>query len=770
MTTDTQTVSKLGAGVGKRWALVLIAAYLSLSAGVMADDDFSPIFNPTLEVSRTSSSIGIDGDLTDPGWQGVNRATNFVEHSPGIEVKPPVETEAFITYDQDNLYVGIVCHDDPSVIRATYCERDQVYSDDNVGFFIETYGDAAWAYTLNVNPFGIQADALWSAGYGEDSGYDLIWESAGKITDSGYQVELAIPFASLRFPNKPIQTWRVEFYRHHQRESHHQISWTARDLDESCWPCQWGTLIGIENVQPGKGIEILPSFVGFQSGALADMSDPHAEFHNADPDGEVSLSGKYAVTSDIMVEATANPDFSQVEADPAQIDVNTTFALFFAERRPFFQEGSDLFRTFFDAVYTRSINDPLAAAKLTGRMGRTSIAYLFARDENSPIIMPFEESSEYLLADKSVSNFFRARQTFGEASQVGLLLTDRRLDDGGSGTLYSAEGTFKLSRTTEFVWQAVGTHTREPDDTDLTAQISSRNADTTFDSGEYTTSLDGESFSGHALYGEVERSGKHLYLSASYLERSPTFRADNGFETRNDQRSARWYTQYTFFPASGLIERISPMFALGSEWNFEGQKKKQFLDLDLSINLKIAQTSSHLAYRGSSENYGGVQFDNLWLYHICTHHTFSNFISARGNINISRQIARRYLVKGDEVTFAIGVDLKPTNRLLLESTVNFAASDDAQTGADLYEGHIVWNRLSYQFNRELSLRLVLQYDDFEKSWDIDPLLTWRLNPFSKFYIGSTSDYACLTDEHIGSRHWKLCDRQFFMKLQYLFQI
>ena len=168
-----------------------------------------------------------------------------------------------ITYDDKNLYVAFVCTDDPSAVRATMCQRDQFQGDDAVVVLLDTYGDATWAYEFFVNPYGVQKDYLWTNIVGEDPGYDLVWNSAAQITPSGYQVEMSIPFSSIRFPNRDVQTWKMDFWRSHPRESYHQYSWAAYDRNEQCWPCQWGTVNGIRNVRPGKGIEILPSMVAY---------------------------------------------------------------------------------------------------------------------------------------------------------------------------------------------------------------------------------------------------------------------------------------------------------------------------------------------------------------------------------------------------------------------------------------------------------------------------------------------------------------------------
>ena len=490
-------------------------------------NDFTPTFLPEVTISRTAGDIHVDGDLTDPGWKGAARIDKFHENEPGDQIEPPVKTVARLAYDDSRLYVAVVCYDNPADIRASLCDRDWIFEDDNVGFFLDTYGTAQWAYTLNVNPYGIQGDALWSRGHGEDDRFDLIFESSGKITDSGYQVEIAIPFSSLRFPNKPVQEWRMEIWRHHQREFHHQISWAAYDRDEDCWPCQWGFLMGIRDVKPGKGIEFIPSVLAYQAGSLLGegVPDDPYDFVNDDPEAEVSLNARYAITSDITVEATVNPDFSQVEADAAQVDVNETFALSYSERRPFFQEGLDLFQSWSELVYTRSINDPSFAAKSTARIGEWSFAYLGARDEHSPIILPFEELSAVVSGGKSFSNIFRVRRSFGSDSHLGILATDRRYDDGGSGSVVSFDTQLRLSKCFRLQALAVGSYTQEPDDTAGTSGLN----DWLFD-GEHTAGFDGEDFGGYSWVANLEERARHLDFDISYWYRSPTYRSDNGFE------------------------------------------------------------------------------------------------------------------------------------------------------------------------------------------------------------------------------------------------
>jgi hypothetical protein len=750
-------------------ALYLLAGSIPASDG-RADDDYQPIYDPTLHVSRRSGPIRIDGRLDDPGWQGAARAGNFAEHNPGDQVKPPVDTEALITYDDEQLYVAFICYDDPRTIRASLCEREGIYSDDYIVLCIDTYAEAAWAYELAVNPYGIQGDVLFSRSGGEDMGFAIIFESAGMITEQGYQVEMAVPFSSLRFPNRPAQTWKVDFWRNHPREDRGQYSWAAYDRDDPCWPCQWGTVTGIENVKPGKGFEILPSLIGFQSGAIegdGSVEDPY-EFKNEDVDGEVSIGAKYAISSDLTAEVTYNPDFSQVEADPAQIDVNSTIALWYDERRPFFLEGSDLFRTWTPIVYTRSINDPELAAKVTARFDGTSIAYLAARDENTPVILPLEESSEFFVAGKSFSNILRARKTLGEDTYLGAIITDRRMDDGGSGTALSADGEIRFSKHFRLQWQALASHTEEPDDTSLTSDVN----DQYLDGKTYTAAFDGESFWGHALIANLEERSRHFDLDLTYMEQSPTVRVDNGYLAMNNRREVGLFAGYTFyFEDHPVFNSIYPYITPGAAWNFDGVRKDAWMRLECDMQM-TGQTSVHPSLMMSSERLQGIKFDDIWRFHFCAHSQFSDMMGFDGSINFGHLIARNEdpPVIGKEQFHNLGLNLKPRHNIRIEPSLIYNRSENRDTGEKLFEGYIFRTRMHYQFTRELSLRLLLQYDDFDTAWDVDPLITYRLSPFSLFYIGSTYDYGDLEEKDGSTRRRELTSRQYFLKLQYLFQI
>jgi hypothetical protein len=725
-------------------------------------EEFKPNVSPVLIVHRIQSSIEIDGDLDDSGWVHAAKATHFTETWPGDQIKPPVETEALITYDDNYLYIAFKCYDDPQAVRASLRDRDEFFSDDYVGIILDTYGDAAWAYEIFVNPLGIQGDLRWTPD-NEDESFDIIFKSGGKITEEGWQAELAIPFSSLRFPNKPVQTWKATFWRNRPRESRQRSTWATIDRDNPCFPCQFGTITNIKDVKAGSALELLPSIVGFQSGALNDLDDPNSGFKNHDPDGEASLGIRYAFTPSVGAELTFNPDFSQVESDAEQIDVNTTFALFYPERRPFFQEGSDLYNTWFDAVYTRSINNPLAATKLTGRLNRTSIGFISALDENTPIILPFEENSEVLSTDKrSVSNILRVKRTFGKDSYVGGMITDRRLEDDGSGSIFSADGILRLHQNYHIELQALVSQTREPQDTSLTSDIDS----VLFDNNKHSAKFDGESFSGNALYASLERNSKFWDFDLDYWQASPTFRADNGFVTQNNYRKTSIWTGFGFFPNTKTFDEIYPSVNFSKIWNYDGIHKDIWIRPELYLGFK-GQTEVSIAYLASAERFHNILFSGIRRWELYTESNFNEFIRGGFYTSYGTSIARGEdppVLGKNGLYLEVWGTFKPTTRFVISPSLLYSYLEHPDTDEILFSGYILRSRINYQFTRELFLRLIVQYNNFEDDISIEPLLTYKLNPFSIFYIGSTVGYQEFGDDFART------SRQFFLKFQYLFRI
>ena len=729
------------------------------SPSALSQDQFTPNDKPSLSVSRCAGAIKIDGDLGDPGWQNAARAANFAENTPRERVKPAVETEVLVTYDNDNFYLAFICHDDPATVRASMRDRDEIFSDDYAGILLDTYGDAAWAYEIFVNPFGLQGDLRWVPNGDEDMRFDIVFESRGKITETGWQVELAIPFSSLRFPVKPIQEWRATFWRNRPRSDRERSTWAAINRDLACFPCQFGTLVGFENVKPGSRLEILPSIIGFQSAALKDPDDPLSGLDNKNPDGEAALNLRYLLSSDLTADVTYNPDFSQVESDAAQVDVNNNFALFYPEKRPFFQEGSDLFHTFTNVVYTRSINDPIFATKLTGRLAsRTAVGFIAARDERSALLMPFEEFTALTEGGKSVSNIARVKQSIGEDSFIGAIATDRRLDDGGSGSVFGGDFNLRLNKNYRIGAQLLASHTKELSKPDFESEGA------TFDRGRHTVALDGEKYWGNSVYAAVLREARLWNFELEYIQASPTFRADNGFVFRNNQREGGLWTGLFFRPKSKIFIEIEPMISVGRIWNYSGARKDEWFSPELEMLLPM-QTQVQLGWLYSRETFNGVFFPGIRHYRFYFDSRFSEPLSIGGQVKRIKYIARRLEtpVLGEGWELEAFSTIKLFRRLILRPEYSYEELNYPENGGKIYAGYIIRTQLNYQFSREWFLRLIVQYDNFDRAMGLEPLLSYKLNPFTIFYLGSTHSYQNLRD----TSEMTQTSRQFFFKFQYL---
>ncbi len=740
---------------------------------------FQPQYEPTLEVRPCAGEIKIDGDLEDPGWKGAACASGFAETSPGDQIAPPYPSECWVTYDEENLYVALIAYDDPNAVRVALRERDNIWNDDYFGVMLDTYGDHNWGYEFFVNPLGIQGDLRMFAGGNEDLSYDCIWQSRGKVTDRGYQVEVAIPFASLRFPNQETHSWRVNFWRDQQREVRRQIAWAATDRDEPCWMCQWGTITGIRGIRPPRNLELIASGIATQSArAEARVGDRQLDYD--DPEGEAALNLRYALSSTSTTELAINPDFSQIESDAGQIDINEPFTIFYEEKRPFFLEGLELYRTNMEVVYSRSISDPAVAGKLLGSRGRTSFAWTVAQDENSPVILPLEERSFYRTAGESWVNLARLQHAFGEDSHVGWILTDRRFEEGGHGTLTGVDGSLRFLHNWQANAQVVASRVREPGDSTITEGV----PPLTFDDGKHTLAFDGERLTGHALMVELERSARVWNGSFQYEERHPSFRADNGFISRTDYRSLNAWNGLTFQPNGRTVVAWQPSCTLGRMWDYAGRFQDEWAAIELDCDLKH-QTSLSAEGLISRERFREKIIPDIRRAMFGVSSRPSEVIGMEAEVEFGRTIYRTFDPEvepflGRVVEFGIATNVKLLSRLSLTTSYSYERMKDRAGERVMYDGWILRNRVNLQISREASLRLVTEYDSFDERIAFEPLLTYRLNAFSVFYLGMSDQYLRMREYErasgdeppapTGDKRWDIDGRQIFAKLQYLVRL
>jgi len=767
--------------------------------------EFQPNVRPEMDVRRAAGPIVIDGRLDDAGWSGASRVEHFQQTYPEYNVEPGIGLRAWMTYDDENLYFAIETDEDPATIRGSMRDRDNIYRGDYLGLIVDTYGTGAWAYEFFVNPYGQQGDLRWTPN-GEDGGFDVVWESEGRVTDTGWRVEVAIPFRSLRFPDRFEQEWRATFWYNRARASRERYSWSATDRNDTCWPCTWGTIRGIEGVNSGGALEILPSLTGYRVDSRDRLEDggpdPLSDLDEVASDADFGVGARFGINSSTSVEATFNPDFSQVESDAAQIDVNTTFALNFPERRPFFQEGSDIYSTWINAVYTRTINNPQWATKLTSRSGGFSGGLLVARDEDSPLIVPSEEENTSVAVGRSTSVIGRGRFTRDDGSFLGLLGTFREIDDSGNNAVMGADGLYRLTNTLSFEGQVLVSHTNEPDlpvsdpgsVSPAGRDFALRDPETgdiigerTFKIGDrvYTERLDGQNFWGHAAYLSLENFTRYWGIDVDYWRTSNSFRADNGFITQNDYQRASITNAGTIEVNNDLVDEIRPFLNVSRVWNTDGQRKDEWIRPEINVDLK-SQTGLEFGALFSNEWFRGQSLNGIHRWNVDFDTRPNQYFDFSASYEQGDFVARTAVPArlGDGKAFSAGMTFRAPfswmhlDRLTLQPSISFQKLAHAETGSTdgrgYFEGYVFRTRANFQATRDFFTRLIFQYNDFRGTIDIEPLLTYRIDPFTLLYVGATTrqqdfdgfDHGLDDPMDLG---YVETERQWFLKIQAQFR-
>jgi hypothetical protein len=379
---------------------------------------------PEARVPRLEAAVTIDGQLDEPVWQEAARLVGFHQYEP-VDGRPAEErTEVLVWYSPEAIHFGIRAFDrNASAIRASSAERDAIDGEDHVLVYLDTFDDRRRAFFFAANALGAQQDGVRTEGsmsagriFGGniDKNPDFFFESRGQVTEDGYVIEMRIPFASLRYPPVAAQRWGINIERKVQRTGH-TYTWTDARRASASFLSQSGTLIGLQDLRRGVVMEAQP----FATLSLpGERNAVTGGFHRLDADPQIGANVRVGFPS-LSLDATINPDFSQVETDEGQVTVNERFALFFTEKRPFFLEGIELFATPNQLVYSRRVVDPLVGTKLTGKFGSLNIAHLTAVDEDVDTA-----------GREAVFNVTRLRRDLGSSSVAGLVFTDRSLLDG----------------------------------------------------------------------------------------------------------------------------------------------------------------------------------------------------------------------------------------------------------------------------------------------------------------------------------------------------
>lgn len=617
--------------LGPGFASLALAA--SLAAPVIAQ-------RRELVVPRTTQRPVIDGVLDDAAWTKAATLGDWVQTAPADNGTPHGATTAYLTYDRDAIYLAIRAQDEPGKVRYRLHERDNVaiQSQDYIAITIDPTDVRQRAFLVTVNPIGIQGDGLMVEGSGFEE-WNAIYDAAGKTSPDGYVIEIAIPFKSLRYPNRSNQRWGFGLTRVYGRDGAKDSPW-PQNRDLGCELCQMITLTGIDNIGGATSFEFNPSVVGRANRSRPEIGLP---FEAGRANGEVGANLKYGIAPNLTLDGTLNPDFSQIEADAGQIEINNRFALFFPEKRPFFLEGNDIFLTRFpmpgqdpgyytppvNIFYSRRIVDPDVGVKLTGKTGRLTLGLLGSLDA----------ARDYTL-DRSIGGLSaRALDPFpsGDAragvarikldvlkdGYVGAALTARRFGDG-YGLVGAIDSRLRFSGNTTLRLAAARSRTDEPDVYGRIRRTLGRTLPDPAALGraldslpEAARSLDHESRVGTSVQGSFEFDDRHWNAGIGVVDITPEFETHLGFTPRADYALFSGYAAYVW-QGVGFIRQFKPTarFEQGYDHNASGRigslgkRTDRLWSSYLDFTLPAASTFS-VGYTRAFYRIDGIEFDHL---------------------------------------------------------------------------------------------------------------------------------------------------------------
>lgn len=696
----------------------------------------------------------VDGVLDDPLWADALVLELKYEVRPAENGPAAVRTRVLLAYDADALYVAFDAEDpEPSKIRARLRDRDRAYDDDFVGVVLDPFDDHLRAFEFFANPLGVQMDLFQDDVAGsEDDSWDAIWDSAGQVNAKGYAVEMAIPMRALRFNGGGgEQLWGIDIIRIYPRDQRYQLAVRPRDRGRNCYLCQNIHVRGFEGITPGRNLEIVPALVESQVDARPDYGQP---MQTGEVELEPSIDVRWGVTPNVMLNGTINPDFSQVEADSAQLAVNTTFALFYPEKRPFFLEGADIFSSPFNIVYTRNVAEPDYGAKVSGKAGASAFGLFATDDQRLNLIFPGSQGSDFGSYEIATQNqVARYRHDMGEGSTLGGLLT-HRAGDGYENLVVGADGRWRFDTANSARFQTLRSTTEYPDQVAI-------------DNGQPLGP-----FTDQATYVEYDYDTRERHFYAAYYDVGRDFRADMGFIPQVDYRKPVIGGSLVWFPKDQFFNQVQ----VRADWDRTEDQDGQ--PLEEEFEAWVFANGRHQSYlelgvvRRIDQTFEGAHFP----------HTFYN---AYGEFTpLSWLSAGMYLRTGEAIDFA---NARPARTLIYEPWVTFRPGQHLNlnlstsyhtldvAGGQLFDAELLELRATWQFDVRSYLRLISQHVDVRRdpTLYLDPvdarvrdlanqlLFAYKINPQTVFFLGYSDGYLAIDDDR-----WEQQGRTFFMKMSY----
>ena len=690
--------------------------------------------NITVNTPRIAETVRIDGVLDDAAWSKAARLSGFSQYRPVDGRAADDSTEALVFYGADAIYFAIRAWESHgSVVRATLADRDNIGADDRIQILLDTYNDNRRALLFSVNPLGVQQDGVQSEGFDPsqsaggrfegsvDISPDFLYESRGRVTDAGYEVEVRIPFKSLRYQSADPQTWGVQIMRFTQH-SGYEDTWTPAVRANASFLIQSGRLTGLTGLRHGLVMDINPEFTSSLAGAPAG-----GEFEYSDPKSELGGNLRWGINPNMTLNATVNPDFSQVESDVGQVTVNERFALFFPEKRPFFLEALEQYDTPQRLIYTRQIRDPLAGVKLTGKLGATAIAYLGAADDRR-----FSANGD----DVPVFNLLRVRRDLGASSTIGLVHTDR------------VEGD-RYNRVTgadaRVVWRKIW-----------------------FSDAQIVRSWTGDELgSGAGTLWNVtlaDRTGRSYGNHYEIGGITNGFQAQSGFVPRTGIIDARAFNRFSWYGAPGaLMEQLNTFTGIAPLWRYD-EFPKTTLEGRISTSWNASLRGGWRASFEVGNQHQRFEQSTYRDYRVVTSRLDTALMIAprslynvwgysagvtSPNRTLSYSLSAGY---GGAVLFAEGsegrrtfarasLNWKPTSFARIEGSLVREQLERARDGSDFSTATIPRLKTEYQVSRAIFVRYVAQYVAQDRGALRDPRTGFPLLPsFGTGDATTTNDF------------------------------
>lgn len=780
-------------------------------------------------IQRFDTPPVVDGILTDTVWQQATVFGDFLQTQPGDNIAPSHPTEVLMGYDAKNLYIAFRIIQTREKVRASVARRDNIFDDDYVGVYLDTFNSKRQAYCLFFNPLGVQADGTFTEGNGEDYSLDIVMNSKGVLTPDGFTIEIAIPFKSLRYEAGKDKSWGMHVFRRLKYANNELNSWMPVNRSVSGSLNQAGQITGLDGIETSRQIEITPSFTLSETGRRTRFTfnnDPNGRYVNDGLKGEFGVTAKIGLTPTITLDFAYNPDFAQVEADAPVSTANVRFPIFFPEKRPFFLERIDIFESSLDLVNTRAIVDPDIAAKLTGRHGKNTFGIMYASD-NAPGNYSKDERQSLLNCigarindpDRSCGlerfinqnadiGVLRLKRDVGKENSLGFFATTYNFVDLHNNTA-SVDGRFRFDKKTVATFQLAGTTSR-------------RNFyEPALDSDVYRT---GNGI-GYNVY--LERSDRNLYMNYLAYGRSKDYAADVGFTPRTDTNYLGSFIRYKTDPDAKrkiIYKRIQNATNISYDWSGRGQyfisdtngqlalQRQTYIGGAFQIGREKVYENEFGPTRNANQDgafFGpsaerGANFKAVQAYIESAPNKqlfFFAFMDYTAGImdydfgagpkfpRVSAPYVAWYQRCGSQQGCTEpppALDPGPGNQLLLNFTVRYQPTSAFKTQLDYnprrlvrhdtglvaFHEKILSSRSTYQFTRNTFARLRLDYSNISTRIRPQLVVGWTPNPGTALYVGYNDDlnyngFNPYSRTFEPGLHGN--GRSFFIKASYLFK-